>query len=388
MKKFLYAILMVSALFFAACSSPTSSSGSDSGSGSGEQTNQSNQGNQTTYPKLLLKEGTTINTIIRDLYSTENAVAFLPSKTAPDESATVKYLDLLEEDVSIWYDNSTKNIYFYAEGVTTEGAREKLKLNENSGYMFYCCDTLTSIDLSYFDTSNVKNFSGMFNTCKSLTSLNVSAFDTSNATSLAFMFSKCEKLSTINVSKFKTDKCTDMKYMFGFCNSLTSVDVSKFNTSNVTDMQSMFSYCEQLTEVDVSNFNTSKVTNMYDMFYRCKELTVIDVSNFDTSNVTDMSTMFYENKKVKILDLSNFDTSKVTEMSHLFWWCEELTTIYASDKFVTTLAESDPYSDTFAFNKKLVGGKGTVFSNEHEGIDYAHIDGGPENPGYFTAKSE
>ena len=65
MKKFLYAILMVSALFFAACSSPTSSSGSDSGSGSGGQTN---QGNQTTYPKLLLKEGTTINTIIKNLF--------------------------------------------------------------------------------------------------------------------------------------------------------------------------------------------------------------------------------------------------------------------------------------------------------------------------------
>ena len=100
MKKFLYAILMVSALFFAACSSPTSSSGS----GSGEQIEQNNQNeqNQPKYSKLQLKTGSSIRSILRELNPAEDAVAFLPSQTAPAETVTVKYLDLLEEDVPVW----------------------------------------------------------------------------------------------------------------------------------------------------------------------------------------------------------------------------------------------------------------------------------------------
>ncbi len=35
----------------------------------------------------------------------------------------------------------------------------------------------------------------------------------------------------------------------------------------------------------------------------------------------------------------------------------------------------------------LVGGAGTTYDSEHQNADYAHIDGGPDNPGYFTAKT-
>jgi hypothetical protein len=34
----------------------------------------------------------------------------------------------------------------------------------------------------------------------------------------------------------------------------------------------------------------------------------------------------------------------------------------------------------------LVGGQGTTYDANHVGADYAHIDGGPDNPGYFTKK--
>ena len=35
----------------------------------------------------------------------------------------------------------------------------------------------------------------------------------------------------------------------------------------------------------------------------------------------------------------------------------------------------------------LVGGKGTTYDANHVDKTYAHIDGGPSNPGYFTAKN-
>jgi hypothetical protein len=34
-----------------------------------------------------------------------------------------------------------------------------------------------------------------------------------------------------------------------------------------------------------------------------------------------------------------------------------------------------------------VGGQGTTYDPAHVGCDYAHIDGGSSNPGYFTDKN-
>ena len=36
----------------------------------------------------------------------------------------------------------------------------------------------------------------------------------------------------------------------------------------------------------------------------------------------------------------------------------------------------------------LVGGMGTTYDENHVDKTYAHIDGGPSNPGYFTAKDD
>lgn len=36
---------------------------------------------------------------------------------------------------------------------------------------------------------------------------------------------------------------------------------------------------------------------------------------------------------------------------------------------------------------KIVGGKGTVYDPQHANHQYAHIDGGPEAPGYLTYKA-
>ena len=43
-------------------------------------------------------------------------------------------------------------------------------------------------------------------------------------------------------------------------------------------------------------------------------------------------------------------------------------------------------SGTFTGCTSLVGGQGTAYDPAHTGADYAHIDGGTSNPGYFTAK--
>ena len=203
----------------------------------------------------------------------------------------------------------------------------------NMGGMFSGCNKLTTLDISNFDTSKVTNMVNMFRDCSSLTTLDVSNFDTSKVTNMASMFNNCNKLTTLDVSNFDTAKVTNMNSMFSGCSSLTTLDVSNFDTTNVTNMNSMFWNCTSLTTLDVSNFNTTNVTNMASMFNNCNKLTTLDVSNFDTAKVKDkgMEALFRSCGSLTTLNISNFDTSNVTNMNNMFNNCNKLTTLDISN---------------------------------------------------------
>lgn len=119
-----------------------------------------------------------------------------------------------------------------------------------------------------------------------------------SCTNLSSMFNNCTNLTSLDLSWLDTSNVTEMISMFSFCSRLTSLDLSSFNTSNVTKMGEMFRYCTRLTSLDVSSFNTSNVTDMKYMFYECNGLTSLDLSSFDTSKVTDMLQMFNQCTKL------------------------------------------------------------------------------------------
>ena len=79
---------------------------------------------------------------------------------------------------------------------------------------FFDCTSLTSLNLSNLDTSNVRNMSNMFYLCTSLTSLNLSNLDTSNVRDMNGMFNGCTSLTSLDLSSFKTSFVTNMEYMF------------------------------------------------------------------------------------------------------------------------------------------------------------------------------
>ena len=71
--------------------------------------------------------------------------------------------------------------------------------------MFSGCSSLTSLDLSNFDTSQVTSMAGMFSECSSLTILDLSSFDTSKVTghyAMMNMFCNCPAWNTIDQTKF------------------------------------------------------------------------------------------------------------------------------------------------------------------------------------------
>lgn len=213
-----------------------------------------------------------------------------------------------------------------------------------------------------------------------------SSFAQARPKTTQFWFYKMEKLTTITgMQYFNTSESTNMMMMFDGCNKLTSIDLSYFNTAKVINMGQMFQSCDALTSLDLSKFNTSKVTSMSQMFLGCSELTSIKMSNFNTSNVSTMFSMFLGCSKLTSLDLSSFNTSKVTDMRFMFYSCEKLKTIIVDNSWSTAAVTSS--GGMFSLCSSIVGGAGTTYDVNHLDASYAHIDGGPSNPGYLTGKS-
>lgn len=250
-------------------------------------------------------------------------------------------------------------------------------------YMFEGCSSLTELDLSGFNTSRVTTMAGMFESCYALKSLDLSNFDNSSVTEMNNMFLDCYALTNLKLDNFNTGSVTNMSRMFDSCRALKSLDLSSFNTSNVTNMGRMFFDCPLLTSLNLSSFNTGKVTMMGSMFEGCTSLTDLNVTSFNTGSLISMDAMFKTCSALKNLDLSSFNTSNVFTMTEMFCDCSSLTTVIVSDSFVTG---SGSYDDMFKNCSSLKGGSGTVYDENHIQKEYARIDGGTDNPGYFTAK--
>ena len=273
--------------------------------------------------------------------------------------------------------------------------------------MFHACASLTSINVSGFNTANVTNMSGMFSECTKLTSLDISNFNTekvtdmstmfahnsmtsinlgnintSNVTLMNGMFDGCDGLTSLDLSSFNTGNVTDMSYMFWSCSGLSTLDLSNFDTENVTDMSCMFWDCNELSTLDLSSFNTKNTTSMRAMFYSCNSLKNIDLSGFNTPNLTNTNQMFGYCNNLINLDLSSFKTDYVTDMGSMFSSCSRLETINVGSGWTTAAVTEG--SSMFGNCTNLKGGAGTIYDANHTDYTYAHIDGGPSNPGYLT----
>ena len=205
----------------------------------------------------------------------------------------------------------------------------------NMSEMFYE-NSLTSLDISNFDTSKVTDMSSMFYYSRKLTSLDISNFNTINVKDMSSMFRGCFELTSLDISNFNTSKVTDMSNMFYDCNDLITLNISSFDTSNVTNMSGMFHFCRKLTNLTLGKFNTTinpeiKDKKMASMFASCGELKELDLQNWKVSNATDMSYMFNGCSNLTTLNLSKWEISNATNMEGMFNYCENLTTLNLSN---------------------------------------------------------
>ncbi|EPA0880024.1 immunoglobulin-like domain-containing protein [Enterococcus hirae] len=300
--------------------------------------------------------------------------------------------------------------------------------------------------LSQLDTSNVTDMRSMFYGMSSVTSLDVSNFDTSKVTFMSYMFADAplKKLTLGDTFKFveanasltsawkredgkgtfysaedfmknygtgdltagtyvsvETDTWGTSPYMFDKDTGTLTIGAGELSgykespwSSNKVDNKAikkivlagkvvapensnyLFSTSTvgkdltNVTEIEgLSQLDTSNVTDMSYMFFGMSSVTSLDVSSFDTSNVTTMSYMFYGMSSVTGLDVSNFDTSNVTTMGYMFKGMGSVTSLDLSnfdtsnvtdmtDMFFGTSLKKLILGDTF----KFVAGKGALTS--------------------------
>ena len=270
---------------------------------------------------------------------------------------------------------SMSGMFSDSQATTIKGLEKFNTSNVTDMCDMFAGTKVRTLNLSKFDTSKVTNMSGMF-ADTSLTSLNVSNFNTSKVTDMSCMFVG-GKFTILDLSNFDTSNVDNMGGMF-IDSQVKTLDLSNFDTSNVTEMWRMFDGA-QATKIVLSSFNTSNVTNMYQMFSK-SHVNNLDLSNFNTSKVIDMNRMFWSTYATTI-DVSSFDTSKVTDMNSMFYGGDNLETIYASSKFVTTAVSDSEVM--FEGSTSLVGGAGTKYNSSYTDKTYARIDKSG-TPGYFT----
>ncbi len=238
------------------------------------------------------------------------SITFLPTLD-PVENA-IGYWDASENKdstvIASYKDSDNNGLYeLYIGGVG------EVYAPKNSSVLFGYFTSLKEISFgNYFNTSNVNLMYAMFYNCSSLSKLDLSKFNISNVTMLGN--------SEWNMG------------MFYNCSKLTTLNVSNWDTSNVTEFRNLFRGCSKLVDLDVSGWNVSKAVSMADMFINCSSLTKIDVTGFDTSLATSMAYMFAGCSSLSELDLSSFDFSKITSYTNAFQNMNKLSMLYVKDQ--------------------------------------------------------
>ncbi len=175
-------------------------------------------------------------------------------------------------------------------------------------------------------------------------------------------------------------------YLFQNYEQLKDVDFQDaVDTSQVEKLNNIFEDCTQLESVSLASFKTDRLENADYLFYGCSALKTVDLTNFDGNSVTSMIGMFNGCSSLRTLDLTSFSTYSLEFTANMFYHCENLRTIFATDGFRTDKIKSA--SNMFAGCTSLVGGKGTVYNEAHINKEYARIDGGTDQPGYFRLKT-
>ena len=171
------------------------------------------------------------------------------------------------------------------------------------------------------------------------------------------MFADCSSLSTLDLSGFNTSQVTDMSNLFSFCSSLASLDLSGLDTSEVEDMTHMFLGCSELTTLDLTSFDTSMAKSMDYMFYDCSSLKSASLSqkfSFTGRGITRLC------KLPKPLEKKGYTGLWVSSTDGMTYAPDEIPN-YMAATYTAQIAFPDvDYSDWYGDAISFVSAKGLI----------------------------
>ena len=135
----------------------------------------------------------------------------------------------------------------------------------NAKALFKGRSYLETLDLNSLDTSQVTNMADMFSQSIYLKDIKLN-IDTSKVTDMSFMFLGCERLETLDLSNFNTINVKSARQMISFCSKLKIVDASNFDTRNLSDFSYMFGNCDELTTL-YANIDFGKAYQDLNLFH-------------------------------------------------------------------------------------------------------------------------
>lgn len=247
--------------------------------------------------------------------------------------------------------------------------------------LFIYCKTVTSLDLTDWDTSNVVDMSYLFYDCNALIDLKIANWDTGNVKSFASMFNWCNALPSLDITNWHTHAVENISFMFEGCFKLTNLDIKNWQLPNLQYARGLFLEAHktcvahnqnlvQYTEKDLEKFyttteihdetNIAKIqisatqeflhaleftknfegfvygtplpplpktdapTSVSALFHNCIGVTHLDLTAWDMHHVVNVSRLFDNCIALENLNIHNWDTINFKEVTSAFNKCKSL----------------------------------------------------------------
>ena len=180
-------------------------------------------------------------------------------------------------------------------------------------YIFSNCSSLTEIDISGWD-NRIYDMRGMFNGCSNLIKIiGAEKLVTNYNGYIINIFSNCSSLTEIDVSGWDVSNVVYASTVFDGCSSLTEIDLSNWDVSKFNSIKDLFKGCTNLRNVFMLNWNSSNCTSTYRTFRDCKNIKLLDFSNWDFKSVTTMNGMIYGCTSLETIIFNNIDLRSIND---------------------------------------------------------------------------
>ena len=120
-------------------------------------------------------------------------------------------------------------------------------------FWFQLFSNLKTVDIRKLDVSECRDWQHTFWLCKSLTELDLSGMNVSQLGNIESMLTSCLSLKTVSFAGWKGSP-TECGIMFASCPSLERIDFGYIDFSKTDDARAMFENCRSLT-LDCTNWN-------------------------------------------------------------------------------------------------------------------------------------